>query len=141
MDHRAVVALLVILGEDLPVRGDDVVMSATHPQPLGFIRRDQLLKRCHGTSQRGGLPRPVDEDEAVPLGARQLGQTVFGGIKSLEVLEPRRRPYLTVERVGPRVIRADHPTVTGGGATGKQFVTPVAAHVGERAQHAVVPAS
>ena len=62
------------------------------------------------------------------------------GSKSIEVLEPRRRPYLALKGVGPRVIGADHPTVTGRGATGKQLVSPVAAHIGEGPEHAVLPA-
>ena len=141
MDHRAVVALLVILGKDLPVPRRRRSHGCHPPATSRVHTARQFLERCHGTSEGGRLPRPVDEDEAVPLGARQLGQTVLVGIKSVEVFEPRRRPYLAVERVGPGVIRADHPTVTGGGATRKQFVSPVAAHVGEPTQRPSCPRS
>ena len=44
VDHRAVIALVVVLGEDLPVRGRVVAVLRDRDQPRWLVRRDDLRR-------------------------------------------------------------------------------------------------
>ncbi len=140
VDHRAVVALVVVLGEDLPVGRDHVFVAAGHPQPLRFVGGDHRVEGGQRLVERRRPTRSVDEDQAVPFGDRQFGEPELRRLEAFELLEPRRRPHLALQGVRPRVIGADHPAVAGGHPAGEQFVAPVAADVGKAPQHPVLGA-
>ena len=90
--------------------------------------------------ERGRRARAVHEDQAVPLGDRQLVQPPLLRGETRLVLEPGRRPQAPVQGVGPGVVGADDHLLLGGRAARQQLVPPVAARVRERVQHALVVA-
>ncbi len=138
VDHRAVVALVVVLGEDLPVgRGVVVVLPGYH-QALHLIGRDDVLQRAQRVRERGGRARTVDEDQPVPFGDRQLDQAPLTGHETRPVLEARGGPQAPVQPICPGVIGADDHLLLGGGPARQQLMTTVPAAVRERMRRAVL---
>jgi hypothetical protein len=140
MDHRAVVALLVVLDDDLPVRLHVVLVRLGGHQRLRVVRRDDRLELADVLTELPGGAGPVDEDPAVPLMHPDRREGERGPVVVLvDVPEVRRPDQASVVPVGPRVVRADDRTRRlGRPATREQLVTAVPAHVLEGAQHAVL---
>ena len=140
MDHRAVIALVVVLGEDLPVGRGVVGVPPGDLEPLRLVGRDQAVERAQRVGQRLGLARAVHEDQPVPVGHGQLGQTPGRRFEADAALEPGSEPQAAGQLVRPRVVRADDRVALGRGPAGQQLVAAMAAGVGERVQHAIVVA-
>ena len=90
MDRGAVVALLVVLGDDLPVGGQLVGVPVHHHQVLGPIRRDDVLPTRYVLGEFGVLAAGVDEQPAVPVLQAQFCQPELVGLETLDVFEVRR---------------------------------------------------
>ena len=140
VDLRAVVALVVVLGQDLPVGRDLVVVLAAHHEPAQFVGGDQLVQTSQGVGQRPGSSGSINENQPVPLLHREFDEAPGVGVEAGPVLEARGGAQVPFQAVGPRVVRADDDAGLRGGAAGQQLVPAVAAEVGERAQRAVVAA-
>ena len=134
VDRRAVVALVVVLGQDLPVGRRVVLVRAGDDQPAHLVRREQLVERAERVVERGGLARAVDEDQAVPLRDRQLDQAPLAGVEAGPALEAGGRAQVPVQAVGPGVVRADDHALAGRRAARQQFVAAVPAGVREGVQ-------
>ena len=103
----AVVALAVVVEEELPVRrrprrpsGAPRRSSGSAPVLELALQRRQRLGEGHRV---GG---EVDEEEALPLGERHRVQRVVGAVEAGDVLHVGRRAQRAVEAVGPGVVRA-----------------------------------
>jgi hypothetical protein len=93
VDQRAVVALVVVLRDHLPVRRDLVGVARADHQPAQGVRRHHRLERTQVLLERRHLRRPlrvqrVPEDPALPHPDRQLGQAVLGELEALVLTEP-----------------------------------------------------
>jgi hypothetical protein len=135
-----VVALLVVLDEDLPVGGHDVVVVGADAQSLGLVDGDEGLEPGEVVVERRGAPRDVDEDEPVPFLGGQLDQPVLRGVEIRPPLEAWRAAQGAVEVVRPRMVRAHHDVEVARLAAGEKFVSAVPARVGEAVQAPVLGA-
>ena len=141
VDRGAVVALLVVLDDDLPVRLERVGVGGHGDEVLGPVVGHDLLEAGGVLLERTRLAARVDEHPAVPLHDVQLGQAELRLVEVLEVAEAAGRvAQRAVELVGPRVVGADDRALLHRDAARDELVAAVAAHVGEGAQHAVVAA-
>ena len=127
------VALVVVLADDLPVGGDLVRVPGPAHEPLGGVRPDQGVQGAQVLGERGRRPGRVDEHPPVPHLGRQLDQAVAGLVERLDPLEARRHDHLPGEVVRPRVVRAGQRALGPGAALGQHLVPAVPAGVGERA--------
>jgi hypothetical protein len=133
VDGGAVVALVVVLGEDLPVRSGVVAAGRGDDQPRRLMGCDDLVQG--GQRPRAGRAAgTVDEHQAVPFGRGQRRERPACGV---EVTEPGRAAQLPGQRVRPGVVRADDRPRARGRAAGQQLVPAVPAGVRERVHHAV----
>ena len=132
------VALVVVLGEDLPVGSHGVGVAPGHVQPRHLVGGHHLVQGAQRLLEGCRRAGAVHEDQAVPLGTGKRGEAVVGGIEPVEVLEPGGCPHRTLERVRPGVVGADDSAVVGRHPAGQQLVAPVAADVGEGPEHLVL---
>ena len=146
MDQRAVVALVVVLRDHLPVRCHLVGVPVGEHERLRCVRADDPLECSHVVGEAGSpLRQPpiahrvrgVHEDPAVPAFDGQLDQGVLRTDEVLTVAETRRPAQLPTEVVGPCVIRAQHRLAVGRGTHLEQLVSAVPAGVRERSQDGV----
>ena len=141
VDRRAVVTLLVVLDDDLPVRLELVGVRRDGDEVLRAVVGDDLLEAGGVLLEGAGLTARVDEHPAVPLHDVQLGQPELRLVEVLEVAEAAGRvAQRAVELVVPAVVRADDRPLVDRHAARDQLVAAVAADVGERPQHAVLAA-
>ena len=138
VDQRAVVALVVVLDGDLPVRLQLVVVRRPGHQPLAPPRRDEVAERAEVLLERPGPPVDVDEDPAAPLGVRDGQQAHDLAVEVGDVAEVGGQPQRPVELVAPRVVRALDHAPDGRRAAGQQLVAAVPADVGEGVDRAAV---
>src|SRR5205807_55745 len=107
VDARAVVALVVVLHDGLPVGGDLVGVVRAGPQRLGTVRGEQVFEGAEVGGQRRCGTGGVDEQPAVPVGDGYLDEAVRGGVEGGDRAHGGRGGERTVEAVGPAVVRAD----------------------------------
>ncbi len=138
MDGAAVVALLVVLAQDLPVRLDDVVVATGRAQASRRIRGHAVLEPGQVVGQRAGGARGVDEDQPVPFTGGKFDEAVIAGRETIESGETGGPSEAPVEVIRPRVVGADDDGGTPGPVRWEQFVAAVPAGVGEAVHHAVV---
>ena len=114
VDHRAVVALVVVLGEDLPVGRDHVVVDC-HPAAGAPARRGRRKGSRSASDSASGAASPEPSTKTRPCHSSQgsSARPCSVGSQPAELLEAGRRPHRPVEAVGPRVVRADDPAVAG----------------------------
>ena len=135
------VALVVVLGQSLPVRRSVVTVPSGGHQAFRLVRRDQFVQLGQRVGQRPrGAARTVHEHQPVPLGCRQRGQAPLAEVESALVPETCRRAELTGKRVRPGVVRADDHLLPGALTARQQLMTAVAAAVRERPHLAVLGA-
>ncbi len=137
VDQRAVVALVVVLEQHLPVRRHLVVVPGAQVQPLGRVRADDVVEGAEVRLERhrgagGHVTEGVHEQPAAPPPQRQLHQPVRGRVERGVLPEAGGGAQRPVERVGPRVVRADQRPVRAAGAVREQLVAAVPAGVRER---------
>jgi hypothetical protein len=101
----AVIALAIVLEDDLPVRLDHVVDAVRDLALLERVRRHLRRDRLDGIREIGRVVGEVHEDQAGDVVERHRKQPELGAV-DLE-LALRRRDQLAVEIVGPAVIGAD----------------------------------
>ena len=102
MDGPAVVALVVVLRDDLPV-GIHVVREAqSESEVRERVASDAVGHGAELVEQRGAR-RLRDPQPATPCVGRQRGQVEVG---SIDVIRVRSMHERTVEGIGPRVIGA-----------------------------------
>ncbi len=140
MDDRAVVALLVVLDDDLPVGLDDVVMPGDGAQPFRGVWRDDGLDGSDVRTERARIACRIGENPAVPLDDPDRRQPELRGVEALDAAITRRAAQRSVQAVRPAVVRADDRVAARRRVTWQQLVPAVPAGVGERAQLAVVGA-
>ena len=139
VDRRAVVALVVVLRQHLPVGVDHVLVAGQRDQRLDAVGGDDLVQSAQLVRQRARVTGGVDEDVAVPLLRRDGHQRELGGVEPGHVTEVRGGDQPPVQGVGPGVVRADDGAVAGRRAFARQQLVPaVPAGVRERPQLAVV---
>ena len=143
MDRRAVVALAVVLGDDLPVRPDVVREPRRARQPRHVPAEARVVREpvAHVLAQRRRdvLVGEAQEDEPLPRLAADRLEPERLEAEVLEVLGVLGPDELAVEVVDPGVVgaleadrRAALPLLDRG--------APVAAHVVERADDVVLAA-
>ena len=107
---RAVVALVVVLDDDLPVGPDVVDDPPDRPQVRQRVARDapgDLAELRRERVARGNpLRRQVHEQPAAPGVDGDRVQAELGGLEAVGLAEERRVPDAAVELVAPRVVRA-----------------------------------
>ncbi len=107
---RAVVALVVVLDDDLPVGADVVDDPAGGPQVRERVARDAPGDPAQLGRQRvpglHPLGRQVHEQPAAPGVDRDRVQAELGGLEAVRLAEERRVADAAVELVAPRVVRA-----------------------------------
>ena len=107
MHTRAVVALRVVLDEDLPVRRHVVRLALGESQWREVKTCKHVNKIVEVREKRLSLFVEGEEDEALPRLAAQRHQVVVAGIESLQIFGVLRLLQLAVGAVDPGVIRAD----------------------------------
>ena len=108
VDRRAVVALLVVLGDHLPVGRELVGVGRHGDQVLGPVRRDDLVEPGDVVIERAAVAGRVDEDPAVPDDDRDREQPELALVEALELAEASRCVAQgAVQLVAPGVVRAD----------------------------------
>ena len=136
MEARAVVALGVVLGDELPVRADVVVDPLRRTEAAEVEAAQVLDEVAELIGQRGRVGIEVEEDEPLPDLAAHADEAVRVEAEVLEAVRVLRADEAAVEVVDPRVVRTletDHlaALVFGHGRAA------VAAHVVERPQDVV----
>ena len=106
MHRRAVVALRVVLDDQLPVGGDVVNLMMHADQGAQVVRRHALVQRQKLRRHGLGIPGEIDEDEAVPDLRRHREQRPLRFVESGQVVRRRRALQAPVEAVSPTVVRA-----------------------------------
>ena len=140
MDERAVVALVVVLEDDLPVAVQVVVVAGQRDEPLRPVGGDQVVQGPDVLGERRGVARPVDEQEPVPALQRQLDQAVLGRAEVGVLPEPGRDPQGC--RPGRRSRRGRGRARSAWWSRSpdaEQLVAAVPAGVGERPHRPVGP--
>ena len=141
VDRGAVVALLVVLGDDLPVRLELVGVRRDGDEVLGTVVGDDLFESGGVLLERPALTAGVDEHPAVPLHDVQLDQPELRLVESLEVTEAAGGvAQRAVELVVPAVVRADDRSLVDRHAARDELMATMAADVREGAQRVVLPA-
>ena len=142
MDRRAVVALLVVLGDDLPVGGELVGVARDDRQVFGAVRR-RRPPRAGDVRRRSRRPHRWRSTNNQPcqLTSRSSARPNCVGLEALDVAEARRvaqrcRPAGTTTSGTGRRWRGR----LVGRIARQQFVAAVPAGVGERAHHVVLVA-
>ena len=114
VDGRAVVALVVVLDDQLPVRRQLVVVGGADDEALGLVARRRAA-RCRRGTRRPAAPCPTALTKTQPChsstatGTRPCSATVEPGRR----VEARRRQQRAVEPVAPAVVRAVDRAVLG----------------------------
>ena len=137
MDQRAVVALVVVLDNHLPVCDDRVLALGSVNQLLGVVGGNERVEVTDMVGDRWTVTSRIDEDPPVPHGRRKLGESVVGCLEPRDPVKVRCPCERSVECVVPGVVRADE-RLPAGGRTGRQdLVRPMPAGVGQRVYAAV----
>ena len=126
VDARAVVALVVVLHDDLPVRRHLVMMCGPQDQLLGSVGADQLIQVSHVLEEGDRGSRWIHEQPAVPFADGRGQQSFVDRIGGGKVLEAGSAAKAAVQRVRPGVIGAL-----------QELVPAVTAHVVEAPQLAL----
>ena len=139
MDLRAVQALVVVLDDDLPVGLDLVHQTDADPELVhleALEGRDRLRAVGERLHQRPRLAGEVHEEEPGVAVDRYTVERVGRPLEELVLLHVRRADQLTVQVVGPRVIRTDErlADVAGPLEIVDELRSAVAADVVEAAQ-------
>ena len=91
VDRGAVVALLVVLDDHLPVRRELVGVARHGDQVLGPVAADDLLHPGDVLLERTAVRGRVDEEPAVPVDDRDREQPELALVEALEVAEATGR--------------------------------------------------
>jgi hypothetical protein len=134
VDDGAVVALVVVLGDDLPVRRYLVVVAGARHELLGTVVLYQLPEVAYVLPERGSVAAGVREEPAVPLDDAERHERVTVSVEARELPEPRSACEGPVEPVRPRVVRAADELLVGPAARLEELMPAVAAHVVEGVQ-------
>ena len=107
MHPGAVIALVVVLGQHLPVRSHLVVDPAGADQPVQRVAPGAIEHRSELGCQVGLVLRvQVDEGEAAPGLDPDRVQPELAGVEAGDRVGVRRPAQGAVQGVGPRVVRA-----------------------------------
>jgi hypothetical protein len=140
MDAGAVITLLVVLDDRLPVGLHDVLVSARDEGAPGLPVLDQVTEVPEVCVEAWRLAVGVHEDPAHPLPHGDIDQRVRALVEPRHVAEPGSSLQRAVQPVHPGVIRAldgvDVPRL----AARQQLVPPVATGVEVASDLAVLPA-
>ncbi len=137
MDARAVIALRIILSDDLPVSGDVVLDAACATQVGQREPFDVLPQVRHRCRQVRCVRIERHEHESLPRRRLRRDQPVVGGVEVDERLRVASPPQAAIEVIGPSMIwtlEPDEPTCR----IGADLRSPVAAYVMERADHVIL---
>src|SRR5690349_5604688 len=140
MDGGAVVALLVVLGDDFPIGGQLVGMAGDDGEVLWAVGLDDGIPTRDVVFEFDVVTAGVDEQPAVPVDQTQFGETELVGVEVLRVAEAGCIAQSAIESVGPRVVWTDDRAALGGRVARQQFVPAVPAGVRERADGVVFAA-
>src|SRR5215207_10300563 len=137
MDQRAVVTLVVVLDDDLPVGRHVVFVPGAADKRLRTIRSDERVQRSDMVGEGWPVACRVDEDPVVPDGDRKLNEAELSTVDVSQPVEARRSDERTAEGVVPRVIGTDERLPAGGGASRQNLVGPMPAGVRQRVNTAI----
>src|ERR671910_228298 len=140
VDGGAVVALVVVLGQSLPVRRYLVVVAGSDDELLATVVPDQLLQVAGMLLERRGVAAGVREDPTVPLHDAHRDEGALGLVEPIGLSEARRASKLPVEPVGPGVVGTTEELAAGLAADRQELVPAVAADGVEGAQNTVLAA-
>ena len=140
VDGGAVVALLVVLDDHLPVGGELVGVPGDDGEILRPVGTDDVLQPCDVRAEFDVLGAGVDEQPAVEVHQRELGEPELARVEPLDSAEPRRIAQRAVQPIGPRMVGAHDGSALGRRIARQQFVSAVSAGVGKRPNRAVVAA-
>src|SRR5215203_7336177 len=126
VDGGAVVALVVVLGQDLPVRRYLVVVAGSDDELLATVVPDQLLQVAGMLLERRGVAAGVREDPTVPLHDAHRDEGALSLVETIGLSEARRAPELPVKPVGPGVVGTTDELAAGLAADRQELVPAVA---------------
>src|SRR4051812_14983133 len=137
MHGAAVVALVVVLGDDLPIGGDLIRDASPDDELIQRIAVDPRGNGAELVDKFGATVGQPNEDEPTPLREREPPEAE---LPRLDVVYPWRGAQRSIESVRPEVIgTTDHRLEAGSRDRRRrvdQFGAAVHAPIGERPQHA-----
>ena len=132
----AVVALVVVLHDDLPVRRELVLVARPEHQGLRRVVVDREARVADPLGERLRVAARVEEEPAVPRLERHLHQRE--ALSRDVELEARRRTQVALQAVDPGVVRAPDPALRAVLPHGEELVAAMPADVVERPERPVV---
>ena len=119
VNGSAVVTLVEVLDDDLPIRFNLVLLPLTDGQPIGLVGCEHAGEVADLLIQGRRDSVEVDEEPAAPGVDGNRYQRVVALVEAEQAGEARGGPQRAVEAIGPRVVRAaDEPgieRITDGG--------------------------
>ena len=131
MDRRAVVALVIVLGDRLPVRLDGVLMRGADEQTIGLPPPHEGVEASDVLPERRRRTVRVDEDPSLPFMDPSRDERVVGLREPFQVAETRGGAERPVELVDPCVVGALDRGEVPRRAWVEELMTTVAARVVE----------
>jgi hypothetical protein len=99
-----VIALVIVLVDDLPVRIEDVFVAGSSDEPLRFVIHHELLEIADVIGKVLGVARSVHEEPAMPLAQPGLDQRIVRLVEPRYVPESWGAPYGAVGPIDPCVV-------------------------------------
>src|SRR5215212_1092388 len=92
MDGGAVVALVVVLGQNLPVRRDLVVVARADDEVGATVVLDEILQIARMLFERWGVAACVGEEPPMPLSDAHGEEVMTGPVEAIGLAETRSAP-------------------------------------------------
>src|SRR5215212_2846781 len=134
VDGGAVVTLVVVLDEYLPVSLDLVAAPGDRHELAGAMVPDHLPQIAHVLLEGRRVPARVREQPPLPLGDPGRHERVIGPVEAGTTAETRSPLQAPVQPIRPSMIRAADEPAARRLAHPKELVPPVTAHVVEGSQ-------
>ena len=140
MDHRAMEAFRVVLEQELPVGLDVVLDPPPRAERVEPEAREPVEERGVRVLEGLGLLSEMDEQEAAPRGGRRPVQRIVRAVEPFDLVHVGRAQQTSVERVGPRVVRALDRAAQPPPLLFAESRPAMAAHVVMGARDSILPA-
>jgi hypothetical protein len=92
VDGGAVVALMIVLGQNLPVRRDLVAVARADDEVGATVVLDEILQIARMLFERWGVAACVGEEPSVPLSDAHGDEVMPGPVEAIGLAETRSAP-------------------------------------------------
>jgi hypothetical protein len=134
MDLGTVIALVIVLNDDLPVRLDDIVVTDGGDEPFALVGGEEIAEVANVFLEGRPPSRRVDEQPSLPFGHVDRLQRIVDAIEVLPVAEVGCSLEGAVQAVNPCVIRAFDDCARHASSLFQELVAPMPANVEEPAE-------